>query len=312
MIIVTGGAGFIGSNIIKGLNKIGYKNILVVDNLNKNNKYNNLIDLKISDYLDKQDFLSFLLSKDGFNNINAIFHEGACSSTTELDCKYMMYNNYQYSKEVLHYSIKNTIPFIYASSAATYGQRTNNFIENTENEKPLNIYGYSKFLLDQHVRMLLPKIKSQVCGLRYFNVYGPGESHKEKMASIIFQLNDQIKSGQTPRLFTNSENFKRDFIYINDIVAINLWCWQKNISGIFNCGTGQAVSFKKIANMVLNYHKKEQLEYIPFPKTIKRNYQFYTQADLTQLRIAGYKKTIKNIDDGILEYLNWLDKNYFF
>lgn len=310
MIVVTGGAGFIGSNIITALNQIGYNDIFVVDNLKNGTKYVNLVDLNINDYMDKEDFIAHIVAGDDLGNIDAIFHEGACSSTTEWDGKYIMHNNYQYSKELLHYCIKRTIPFLYASSAAIYGDRTKNFIEDRQYEKPLNIYGYSKFFFDQYVRTLLPKIQSQICGLRYFNVYGPHEGHKNSMASIICHLNNQINNGEIPKLFAGTKGFKRDFIYVSDVAAVNIWFWQNNVSGIFNCGTGLAESFQFVANVVLDYHKKNQLEYIPFPKKFKGRYQVYTQANLMRLRSAGYQQPFKTVSEGIKEYLSWLNYKY--
>ncbi|AHF73307.1 ADP-L-glycero-D-mannoheptose-6-epimerase [Candidatus Sodalis pierantonius str. SOPE] len=305
MIVVTGGAGFIGSNIVKALNQIGYNDILVVDNLKDGTKYANLVDLNITDYMDKEDFIASIVAGD----IDAVFHEGACSSTTEWDGKYMMDNNYQYSKELLHYCMERTIPFLYASSAATYGGRTENFIEDRQYEQPLNVYGYSKFLFDQYVRALLPQAESQICGFRYFNVYGPREGHKGGMASVAFHLNNQINAGENPKLFAGSEGFKRDFVYVGDVVAVNLWFWQNSVSGIFNCGTGRAESFQAVADAVLDYHKKGQLEYIPFPEKLKGRYQAYTQADLTQLRAAGYQQPFKTVAEGVAEYLRWLNHN---
>lgn len=310
MIVVTGGAGFIGSNIVKALNQIGYNDIFVVDNLKDGTKYANLVDLNIIDCMDKEDFIASIIAGDDFGDIDAVFHEGACSSTTEWDGKYMMDNNYQYSKKLLHYCIKRTVPFLYASSAATYGGRTENFVEDRQYEQPLNIYGYSKFLFDQYVRALLPQVASQICGFRYFNVYGPREGHKGGMASVAFHLNNQINVGENPKLFAGSEGFKRDFVYVVDVAAVNLWFWQNSVSGIFNCGTGRAESFQAIADAVLNYHKKGQLEYIPFPEKLKGHYQAYTQADLTQLRAAGYQQPFRTVADGVAEYLRWLNHNH--
>lgn len=307
MIFVTGGAGFIGSNIIKALNEIGYNNILVVDNLKNGTKYINLVDLNITDYMDKDDFIISIMSGKNFGNIDAVFHEGACSSTLEWNGKYIMDNNYQYSKKLLFFCMERHIPFLYASSAAIYGARTENFIEDRQYEYPLNLYGYSKLLFDQYVRTLLPRSRSQICGLRYFNVYGPREAHKESMASIVYHLDKQINKGENPKLFTGSEDFKRDFIYVNDVAAVNLWFWKNNISGIYNCGTGQAESFYTVTNTVLKFHNKNKLEYIPFPKKLNGHYQAYTKADLTQLRAAGYHKTFKAIAEGVTEYLSWIN-----
>nr|WP_113867980.1 ADP-glyceromanno-heptose 6-epimerase [Brenneria salicis]NMN90083.1 ADP-glyceromanno-heptose 6-epimerase precursor [Brenneria salicis ATCC 15712 = DSM 30166]RBP60498.1 ADP-glyceromanno-heptose 6-epimerase precursor [Brenneria salicis ATCC 15712 = DSM 30166]RLM30093.1 ADP-glyceromanno-heptose 6-epimerase [Brenneria salicis ATCC 15712 = DSM 30166] len=308
MIIVTGGAGFIGSNIVKTLNDLGHRDILVVDNLKDGTKFINLADLDIADYMDKEDFIASIVAGDDLGDIDAVFHEGACSSTTEWDGKYMMDNNYQYSKDVLHYCLDRSIPFLYASSAATYGGRNNNFIEARQYEQPLNVYGYSKFLFDQYVRELLPHAESQICGFRYFNVYGPREGHKGSMASVAFHLNKQINQGENPKLFSGSENFKRDFIYVGDVAAVNLWFWQNGVSGIFNCGTGRAESFQAVADATLAFHKKGSVEYIEFPEKLKGRYQAYTQADLTNLRAAGYDKPFKTVAEGVAEYMAWLNR----
>ncbi|WP_192456409.1 ADP-glyceromanno-heptose 6-epimerase [Musicola keenii] len=309
MIIVTGGAGFIGSNIVKALNDAGHRDILVVDNLKDGTKFVNLVDLDIADYMDKEDFIAGIMAGDDFGDIDAVFHEGACSSTTEWDGKYMMENNYQYSKELLHYCLERSIPFLYASSAATYGGRVDNFVENRQYEQPLNVYGYSKFLFDQYVRDILPDADSQVCGFRYFNVYGPREGHKGSMASVAFHLNTQINQGENPKLFSGSESFKRDFIYVGDVAAVNLWFWQHGVSGIFNCGTGRAESFQAVADAVLAYHQQGSLEYIPFPEKLKGRYQAYTQADLTNLRGAGYDKPFKTVAEGVADYMAWLNRS---
>ncbi|MEM6052787.1 ADP-glyceromanno-heptose 6-epimerase [Erwinia sp. P7711] len=309
MIIVTGGAGFIGSNIIKALNDKGHTDILVVDNLKDGTKFANLVDLDIADYMDKEDFLISILADEDFGDVEAVFHEGACSSTTEWDGKYMMDNNYQYSKELLHYCLEHEIPFLYASSAATYGGRNDNFIEERQYEEPLNVYGYSKMLFDHYVRQILPEAGSQVCGFRYFNVYGPREGHKGSMASVAFHLNTQLNNGENPKLFEGSDNFKRDFIYVEDVAAVNLWFWENNVSGIFNCGTGRAESFQEVADAALNFHQKGEIEYIPFPEKLKGRYQAYTLADQTKLRAAGYDKPFKTVAEGVAEYMAWLNRN---
>ncbi|TEA27999.1 ADP-glyceromanno-heptose 6-epimerase [Candidatus Schmidhempelia bombi] len=307
MIVVTGGAGFIGSNIVKGLNDKGYKNILVVDDMTDGTKFANLADLDIADYMDKDEFISYIIAGDNLD-IEVIFHEGACSSTTEWDGKFMMENNYQYSKDLLNYCLEFTIPFLYASSAATYGGRSDNFIEEREYEKPLNVYGYSKFLFDQYVRQILPEAKSQVCGFRYFNVYGPRENHKGSMASVAFHLDAKIKQGQHPELFVGSDEFKRDFIYVSDVVDMNFWFWEQGISGIFNCGTGRAESFQAVANAVVEFHPEAQISYIPFPEHLKGRYQTYTQADLTKVRSVGCPIHFKTVKEGTTEYMKWLNK----
>lgn len=308
MIIVTGGAGFIGSNIVKGLNAIGRKDILVVDDLTDGTKFANLVDLDIADYLDKDEFIGLILSGEDLD-IEVIFHQGACSSTTEWNGKFMLENNYNYSKDLLHYCLDNQIPFLYASSAATYGGRKDNFIEDRQFEKPLNVYGYSKFLFDQYVREILPEATSQICGFRYFNVYGPREQHKGSMASVAFHLDSQLKKGENLKLFEGSDHFKRDFIYVDDVVAVNLWFWQQNKSGIYNCGTGRAESFQAVADAVLSYHKTGKIDYIPFPENLKGRYQTYTQADLTQLRATGCPIKFKTVAEGTIEYMKWLNAN---
>ena len=307
MIVVTGGAGFIGSNIVKGLNEQGHKNILVVDDLTDGTKFSNLVDLDIADYMDKDEFISLVISGEDMD-IDIIFHQGACSSTTEWDGKFMMENNYQYSKDLLDYCLDLDIPFLYASSAATYGGRSDNFIEDRAYEKPLNVYGYSKFLFDQYVRQVLPKAKSQVCGFRYFNVYGPRETHKGSMASVAFHLNEQITKGEKPKLFAGSDNFKRDFIYVSDVVDVNLWFWKNKVSGIFNCGTGRAESFQTVADAVVNYHRKGEIDYIPFPDNLKGRYQSFTQADLTKFRETGCPIEFKTVTEGTTEYMKWLNE----
>lgn len=307
MIIVTGGAGMIGSNIVKALNDLGRTDILVVDNLKDGTKFINLVDLDIADYCDKEDFIASIIAGDDLGDIDAVFHEGACSATTEWDGKYLMQNNYEYSKELLHYCLDREIPFFYASSAATYGDRTE-FIEERQFESPLNAYGYSKFLFDQYVRAVLPEANSPVCGFKYFNVYGPREQHKCSMASVAFHLNNQILKGENPKLFAGSEHFLRDFVYVGDVAKVNIWAWQNNISGIYNLGTGNAESFKAVAEAVIKHHGKGEIETIPFPEHLKSRYQEYTQANLGKLRAAGYNGTFKTVAEGVAEYMQWLNK----
>lgn len=307
MIIVTGGAGLIGSNIIAALNDMGRRDILVVDNLTDGTKFVNLVDLDIADYCDKEDFIASIIAGDDFGDIDAIFHQGACSATTEWNGKYLMQNNYEYSKELLHYCLLREIPFFYASSAATYGDKTD-FIEERQFEGPLNVYGYSKFLFDEYVRQILPQATSPVCGFKYFNVYGPREQHKGSMASVAFHLNNQMLKGENPKLFAGSEHFLRDFVYVGDVAKVNLWAWQNGISGIYNCGTGRAESFEQVARAVLNYHGKGEIETIPFPEHLKSRYQEYTQANLTKLRAAGYQAEFKSVAEGVAEYMKWLNR----
>ncbi len=306
MIIVTGGAGFIGSNLVYKLNKSGIYDIIIVDNLKNSIKQRNLNALKFLDFIDKDDFLNKINS---FKKIEVIFHQGACSNTMETDGRYMMKNNYEYSKNLFNHSLKNNIRFIYASSASVYGNGTNGFKEEDLSEYPLNIYAYSKYLFDQYVRRSL-KNKPQIVGLRYFNVYGQQENHKGKMASVIYHFYNQIKIENKMKLFSGSENFLRDFIYVDDIIDINLFFLNNpSISGIFNCGTGQPNSFLKIANILQELFKDSKIEFIPFPDELKGKYQTFTAADLTRLRSSGYKKEFTTLDIGIRNYINYLKEN---
>lgn len=310
MIIVTGGAGFIGSNIVKELNQRGVKDILVVDDLTDGTKFTNLADLAIQDYLDKDDFLAHIHNNDSFGRkIEAIFHEGACSTTTEWDGRFMMKNNYEYSKSLLHYCLERGISFLYASSAATYGDGQI-FKEELAYERPLNVYGYSKFLFDQYVRRLLPTVSSQIVGFRYFNVYGPNEQHKGSMASVAFHLNQQLPKTHVVKLFQGCDGYgdgeqRRDFVFVDDVVDVNLWFQQHpSKSGIFNVGTGNSQSFNEVAQAVVDWHGKGTIEYIPFPDHLKGHYQSFTQADISRLRAAGYDKPFKRVEEGVRLYLD--------
>ncbi|MGN1394348.1 MAG: ADP-glyceromanno-heptose 6-epimerase [Succinivibrionaceae bacterium] len=316
MIIVTGGAGFIGSNLVHLLNKKGYTNIIVVDNLIDGTKFKNIVDLDIYDYIDKNDFIQRILSGDNFSEwgqIDVVFHEGACSTTTEWNGKYMMENNYKYTKELFHFCVVRKIPFIYASSAATYGGRVSDFIESREFEHPLNVYGYSKFLFDEYMRKFLPNLKSQVVGLKYFNVYGPRESHKGSMASVAYHLNNQMLKGENPKLFMGCDGYAdggqmRDFVYVEDVCKVNVWFWEnKGKSGVYNCGTGRAEPFSNVAKAVIDYHGRGNIEYIPFPEHLKGRYQSFTQADLSKLRAAGCDVEFRDVASGVGEYMKWLN-----
>jgi len=304
MIIVTGGAGFIGSNIVKGLNDLGVTDILIVDNLEKSTKHLNLNRLKFIDYVDKRDFNfeSFL----SHENVDTIFHQGACSDTVESNGRYMMMNNYEYSKQLFDLSVDNNIRFIYASSGSVYGNGDNGFREEKECEYPLNIYAYSKFIFDQYIRRALSTgILSQVAGLRYFNVYGEQEIHKGRMSSIMLHLYNQQKKGDVLKLFRGSKEFYRDFIYIKDIVDINLFLFENNdVSGIYNAGTGVARSFYDIATIIQLKYPKTKIDYIDFPKDLESKYQKFTEADMRKLRGAGYTKEFTSLEDGINSYLS--------
>jgi len=313
MIIVTGGAGFIGSNIVKALNNKGIDDILVVDDLTDGRKFKNIVDCQIADYLDKDEFIEQVMDGEDFaGKIEAVYHEGACSDTTEWNGQFMMDNNYEYSKILLDYCLERKIPFIYASSAAVYGGGSV-FEENAQCEKPLNVYGYSKFLFDQYVRKLMPTVSSQVVGTRYFNVYGPREFHKDTMASVAFHNHNQIQKEGVVKLFEGYDGYgdgeqSRDFVYVGDVAAVNLWFMDNpQVSGIFNIGTGRSQSFKEVSNAVIDWHKKGRIEFIPFPEHLKGRYQSFTEANITALRNAGYEADFKTVSEGVKAYLDWLD-----
>ena len=314
MIIVTGGAGFIGSNLVYGLNKIGHTDILVVDDLTDGTKFGNIVDFKIRDYWDKDQLKQFVINKNTFpQNITAIFHQGACSTTTEWDGRFMMQNNYEYSKILLHYCVEHAIPFFYASSGSVYGINSK-FTESEENESPVNIYGYSKYLFDVYVRQFAMTAQSQVVGLRYFNVYGPREAHKKSMASVVFHFNKQLLSTDVVSLFKGSAGYgngeqRRDFIHVDDVISVNLWCMKNTApNGIYNVGTGKSQSFNDIANAVIKWHGHGKIEYIDFPEKLENCYQSYTQADISALRNAGYDKDFIPLTKGVNEYLDWLTR----
>ena len=310
MIIVTGGAGFIGSNIVQALNQRGIDDILIVDDLTDGTKFKNIVDLKFNDYQDKDDFLKTL----PLANITAIFHEGACSDTTEWNGKFMMKNNFEYSKTLFHFAQDNHIPFIYASSAAVYGANTICKVDPAY-ESPLNVYGYSKLLFDNYVRRFLNmssklKNKSQIIGLRYFNVYGPRENHKGKMASVALHCHHQLLSTGTVKLFEGSGGYdngeqRRDFICVKDVAQVNLWFLDNpSISGIFNLGTGKSQPFNDIARAVIDFHKRGTIDYISFPNELNGRYQHFTQADMSLLHDAGYNRPFLDVSQGVKYYLD--------
>lgn len=314
MIIVTGGAGFIGSNIVKGLNDRGRSDILVVDNLSNGVKFRNIADCEIDDYEDKEGFIEHIVNDiDYYGKIDAIFHEGACSSTTEWDGRFMMHNNYEYSKELLHYCLDREIPFSYASSASVYGAGPN-FVEQRSCEDPLNMYAYSKFLFDQYVRRNVPEQSSQVAGFRYFNVYGPREQHKETMSSVAYHFNNQILEQGFVKLFEGCDGYghgeqRRDFVYIKDVVAVKLWFLDHpQVAGIFNLGTGNSQSFNDVARAVINYHGRGEIQYIPFPDHLKGRYQSFTQADIGALRNAGCEHEFHTVEQGVQDYMTILNR----
>lgn len=310
MYIVTGGAGFIGSNLVRHLLDRTGDDVVVVDDLSDGRKFANVADIAIADYLDKDEFIEQLDERFA-SGVQAVLHQGACSVTTEWDGRYMMQNNYTYSKRLLHHCLARQIPFIYASSGAVYGT-ADDFRELPENERPLNVYGYSKLLFDQYVRRLAGHPASQVAGLRYFNVYGPREQHKGPMASVAWHFHRQLMSDNEIRLFEGSGGFgdgeqRRDFVYVDDVCDVNLWFLEnRHASGIFNVGTGSAQSFNDVANAIIDWHGRGRIRYVPFPSELADAYQSYTQADLTGLRNAGCELQFARVEDGIRTYLEFL------
>ncbi|CAD5109668.1 ADP-glyceromanno-heptose 6-epimerase [Zestomonas carbonaria] len=324
-IIVTGAAGFIGSNLVKALNERGETDIVAVDDLTEGDKFRNLVDCEISDYLDKRDFLD-RFARGNFGVLRAVFHQGACSSTLEGDGRFMMDNNYRYGCELLDACQALGVPFLYASSAAVYGSGRV-FRESRELERPLNIYGYSKFLFDQRVRRLLPHARSQVVGLRYFNVYGPREQHKGRMASVAFHCFRQFREHGKVRLFGAYDGYAggehcRDFVSVEDVARVNLHFFdQPQRSGIFNLGSGVAQTFNDVAVSMVNALRAQDdqppldreamvaqglLEYGEFPDALHGKYQSYTQADIELLREAGYHQPFLRVKQGVERYCRWL------
>jgi ADP-L-glycero-D-manno-heptose 6-epimerase len=318
--VVTGAAGFIGSRIVEALNRAGVTDIVAVDNLSRSEKIANLAPLEIADFLDKNEFLQRLDSFDGA--LEAVLHQGACSDTMELDGRYMMENNYRYSKTLLDWCQEAEVPLLYASSASVYGAGPD-FREERSCERPLNVYGYSKFLFDQLVRRTLPGKTAQIAGFRYFNVYGPNEAHKGRMASVAFHAYNQLLSSGKVQLFEGSAGYgngeqRRDFVHVDDVVDVNLWFLeQRHISGIFNCGTGRAQTFNQLAAATINAVQGTELtarelasrgliEYVPFPAGLKERYQSFTEADLSRLRAAGYPGEFKTVEQGVAAYVKVL------
>ena len=328
-IVVTGAAGFIGSNIVRGLNARGIDNIIAVDDLTDGDKFRNLADLRIADYVDADDFYD-LFAEGAFGHVEAVFHEGACSDTMEPDGKYMMDNNYTLSCELFQSCQTHGVRLLYASSAATYGG-SDTFSESPEFEKPLNVYGYSKLLFDQRLRREVGRqfenASIQVAGFRYFNVYGPREQHKGRMASVAFHQFSQYQAEGKVKLFGGYGGYEaggqmRDFVYVDDVVAVNLWFLDHpEKSGIFNLGTGRAQPFNDVAVAVVNALRAGQndaalnrdeaahaglIDYIDFPVALVGKYQSYTQADLSVLRAAGCEHAFADVQTGVTAYMQWL------
>lgn len=321
MIIVTGGAGFIGSAIIAALNKYGYDDIIVVDQLGSDAKWKNLRRLKFADYLEKEDFLELVASNDDCIEAEAILHMGACSDTTETDCSYLINNNFQYTKELCNWALENNTRFIYASSAATYGDGNKGFnddIHLIDTLEPLNMYGYSKHIFDKWA-IKTGAIES-IVGLKFFNVFGPNEYHKAQMISFPLRAFGQIKETGNVKLFkSDREDYKdgqqlRDFIYIKDVVDMTLFFLENHdANGIFNIGTGKAQSWNDMANAVFKAMAKPvQIEYIPMPDHLKGKYQYFTQANINKLRNVGYDKDITSLEQAVADYVgNYLAKDEY-
>ena len=310
MIVVTGGAGMIGSNIVAALNAEGRDDIVVVDDLTDGRKILNLADLAIADYLDKDEFLP-AFEAGTLGEVEAVFHQGACSTTTEWNGRFMMEVNFSYSKRLLAACLSARIPFLYASSASVYGGGSE-FREEPEFERPLNVYAWSKKLFDDYVRRnVLGTEHSQVAGLRYFNVYGPREQHKGAMASVAFHLFNQVGRGENPKLFGAHDGFgpgeqSRDFVHVGDVADVNLWLWKRGTSGIFNCGTGRAQPFRAVAETVIGALDRGEIEFVEFPDHLKGSYQSFTQADMSRLRAAGYNGQFRDVETGVRDYVEWL------
>ena len=325
MIVVTGGAGFIGSNIVKALNERGERDVFVVDNLEKGDKFLNLTDCEIGDYCDKREFIERLRRGDFKGKFSAVFHEGACSDTMEHNGVYMMQNNFEYSKTLLHYCQDARAPFIYASSASVYGGGRV-FKEERGYEAPLNVYGYSKFLFDQYVRRLRNP-SAQIVGFRYFNVYGDREQHKGRMASVAFHFFNQYRNERKVRLFAGSGGYadgeqRRDFVSVEDVVAVNLFFLDHpDKSGIFNVGTGRSQTFNDVAVATINALRQPQsaqpaglkalqaegaIQYIAFPAALVGKYQSFTEASVDALRAVGYTRAFFTVEEGVARYIGRL------
>jgi ADP-L-glycero-D-manno-heptose 6-epimerase len=307
MIVLTGGAGFIGSNLLSALNAKGVGDILVVDRRGDN--FSNLRDLRFSDFMQPAEFARALERNAVPQKVEAIFHQGACADTTCTDGRYMIENNFTFSKLILQFALTRKIPLVYASSAAVYGM-SRAFAPTAENERPLNLYGLSKLAFDNHVRCAAEKSQSTVAGLRYFNVYGPRESYKGKMASMVYQIYRQLKTTGRARLFQGTDGYadgeqRRDFVFVGDVVRVNLALAEGSVRcGIFNVGTGQARSFNDVARIVIGHLGAGTIDYVPFPESLAPKYQSFTKAELSALRREGYREEFSTLENGIAQSID--------
>jgi ADP-L-glycero-D-manno-heptose 6-epimerase len=321
MIVVTGGAGFIGSAVVAGLNKRGINDIIIVDRLGTDQRWKNLVNLRYADYLDKEDFLEMVAEDVLPFSVDAVFHLGACSSTTETDVSFLMENNFEYTKQLAQWTTDENIRFIYASSAATYGDGSEGFVDDQdklETLKPLNPYGYSKQLFDLWAKRngLLEKI----VGLKYFNVFGPNEYHKADMRSFVLKSFEQINATGKVRLFKSHRpdykdgEQKRDFLYVKDAVDMTLFFYDNpETAGIYNLGAGLARSWNNLAKAVFAaMGKSPNIEYIDMPDSVRNQYQYFTEADISKLRTSGYKKQITSLEEAVKDYVqNYLQKGQY-
>jgi len=321
MIIVTGGAGFIGSAIIAALNKRGIDNIVVVDELGSDLRWKNLVNLSFADYINKDDFLELVLEDDFHQDIKTVLHLGACSSTTETDATFLMQNNFQYTKLLATWAFEHDIRFIYASSAATYGDGSKGFIDDEEKLdelRPLNMYGYSKHLFDLWARR--HGLLKEIAGLKYFNVFGPNEYHKADMRSFVLKAYEQIQADGKVRLFKSHNpdyadgQYKRDFLYVKDAVDMTLFFMDNpNVNGIFNIGAGSARTWNDMVTAVFAaLDKKPNIEFIEMPENLLKQYQYFTQADMTKLTKAGCDIQLTSLESAVTDYVqNYLINNSY-
>jgi ADP-L-glycero-D-manno-heptose 6-epimerase len=308
-VVVTGAAGFIGSHLVEALNALGFERIIAVDDLSDGRKFSNLVSSKILDFVDKNEFLQWTEKGEHpiWSEVSQVFHQGACSDTTEWDGRYMLQENLRFSQSLFQRCVVAGIPFFYASSAAIYGKNHQATVA-PENEHPLNVYGYSKLLFDQYVRRQLPQVSSPVIGLRYFNVFGAREEHKKHMKSVVAHFYHALQETGEISIFTAAGigpgEQARDFIYVKDVVDVNLWCMQNTLeNGIYNCGTGKAMTFNRVAEALIDHYKSGAITYTPMPEHLNEAYQFFTEADMTPLRQQGYDKAFMTMTEALADYL---------